>query len=90
MSFSIKKFNGFTETFPNSILRESGKLEKIFEHSIINEGTEFCIWIETTPKNFQILSIDNLQIKEGKETNNLVSRQMDSIKGVNSEGKKVL
>jgi len=42
--------------------------------------------METTPKNFQSLSIDNLHIKESKETSDLVSSQMDSIKGVDSEG----
>lgn len=85
MSFLIKKSNGFTKPFTNSILRESGKSEKIFEHSSIDEDTEFCMRMETTPKNFQSLSIDNLQIKESKETSNLVSSQMDSIKGIDSE-----
>ncbi|KAH0661584.1 hypothetical protein KY284_026515 [Solanum tuberosum] len=42
--------------------------------------------METTPKNFQSLSIDNLHIKESKETSDLVSSQMDSIKGIDSEG----
>ncbi|WMV33130.1 hypothetical protein MTR67_026515 [Solanum verrucosum] len=86
MSFVIKKSNGFTKPFTNSILMESGKLEKIFEHSSIDEDTEFYMRMETTPKNFQSLSIDNLQIKESKETSDLVSRQMDSIKGIDSEG----
>ncbi|KAH0665384.1 hypothetical protein KY285_026590 [Solanum tuberosum] len=43
MSFVIKKSNGFTKPFTNSILRESGKSEKIFEHSRIDEDTEFCM-----------------------------------------------
>ncbi|KAH0776539.1 hypothetical protein KY290_007950 [Solanum tuberosum] len=42
--------------------------------------------METTPKNFQRLSIDNLQIKESKETSNIVSSQLDSIKEVDCEG----
>ncbi|KAG5576905.1 hypothetical protein H5410_057039 [Solanum commersonii] len=42
--------------------------------------------IETTPKIFLCLSIDNLQIKESKETSDIVSSQLDSIKGVDSEG----